>query len=186
MVDHLKEQRSPMSRIGLAYMYCDYRDHIEQTAENILGTLLTQLLEILPGIPEAVLNLYEQRSRSLSSEEAVGLLWVICAEFSKIDICIDALDELDTRNLRSLLKCLHEGPYSIQIFLTGRPHVQETVREYFEEERSITIEAHASDIRRFIEHEIGGSDDIEPKAMDKKLRTNIFHKIVDSAKGMLV
>lgn len=53
-------------------------------------------------------------------------------------------------------------------------------------EYSLTIKAHESDIRLFIEREIGGPNDIESQAMDERLRMDILEKVVDSAKGMLV
>jgi hypothetical protein len=168
-------------------VYCDYRDQEDQTTENILGAVLTQLIELLPEVPKAVLEMYEKcvkQKRSLSAEDATDLLWVSCALFNKVYVCVDALDEL--RNLRGLLKCLRDGPSSIQIFLTGRPHIQEIVQEYLNEKQSITIEAHECDIRQFIEHEIGGPNDIEPKAMDERLRMQILKRVVNSAKGMLV
>lgn len=48
------------------------------------------------------------------------------------------------------------------------------------------IEAHESDIRRVVEHEIGGPNDLEPEAMDETLRKLIIDKVVDSVKGVLV
>jgi hypothetical protein len=187
VIDNIREHMVPGSKIGLGYMYCDYRDQEEQTTENILGAVLTQLLRILPEWPEAVLKLYGDRvsqKKPLTLEDATNLFHITCAQFSKVYVCLDALDEL--RGLRGLLKCLHDRPSSIQIFLTGRPHVQEAVQEYFKGEHSITIKAQESDIRLFIEHEIGGPNDIEPKAMDERLRMDILEKVVDSAKGMLV
>ena len=38
--------------IGLAYVYCDYRDQTQQTTQIIYGTILKQLLRALPSIPE--------------------------------------------------------------------------------------------------------------------------------------
>jgi hypothetical protein len=74
----------------------------------------------------------------------------------------------------------------MQIFVTGRQYIRSTVQEYFKEENYISIEAHENDIRLFIEHEIGGTNDLEPDAMDEKLRKDIFINIIKSAKGVLV
>ncbi|KAI9766873.1 MAG: hypothetical protein M1839_004741 [Geoglossum umbratile] len=174
-------------KIGLGYIYCDYRDQKEQTTENILGAILKQLLGPLPEIPKAVLELYKQRAsqgKLLSLTDAKDLLGIACAQYSKVYVCLDALDELG--NLRDLLKQLCDSPHSMQIFATGRHHVQGIVQEYFTEGQSISVTAHESDIRRFIEHEIGGPNDIEPDAMDERLRKDILEKVVDSAKGVLV
>ncbi|PGG95107.1 hypothetical protein AJ79_10258, partial [Helicocarpus griseus UAMH5409] len=189
VIDELKKRAVSRPEIGLGFIYCDYRDQEEQTTENVLGAMLKQLLERLSEIPERVLTLYEERTnhgKQLSSTDATDLLRMTCSHFSKIYLILDALDELKPRDLWGLLKCFRDGSASIQIFITGRPHVGGTIREYLKTEQSITIEARESDIQRFIEYEIGGPNDIEPKAMDKQLRTEILKKIVDSAKGMLV
>jgi len=185
VIDKLGEDLVSESKLGLGYMYCDYRDRTDQTTANILGAVLKQLLELLPEMPEAILKLYEtgvSRSELLSSTDAISLLYIACAQFSKVYICLDALDELS--HLRELLGYLHDRPSSMQLFITGRPHIRETIQRYFKEEPSISIKAHESDIRRYIEHELGGPNDIEPGAMDKRLRMDILEKIVDSAKGM--
>ncbi|KAF2192363.1 hypothetical protein K469DRAFT_554719 [Zopfia rhizophila CBS 207.26] len=187
VIDKLGEHMAQGSKIGLGYIYCDYRDQKEQTTENILGAVLKQLLGFLPEIPEAVLKLYGERvsqGKSLSLTDAVDLLGIACAQFSKVYVCLDALDELG--NLRGLLKQLRNSHYSIQIFITGRQHVKSTVQEYLTEGQSISITAHENDIRRFVEHEIGGPNDIEPDAIDEKLRKDIVEKVVDSAKGVSV
>ena len=175
------------SKIGLGYIYCDYRDQKEQTTENILGAVLKQLLGLLPEIPESVLKLYGEwvsQGKPLSLTNAVDLLGIACAQFSRVYVCLDALDELE--NLRGLLEQLRDSPYSMQTFITGRYHVKGTVQEYLTEGQSISITAHESDIQRFIEHEIGGPNDAEPDAMDERLRKDILEKVVDSAKGVLV
>jgi hypothetical protein len=173
----------------VGYIYCDYRDQKEQTIENVLGALLTQLLEYLPEIPAAILETYKQRvgeTKPLTLEDSSELLRITCAQFRKVYICLDALDELQPRFLEGLLRRLCDVPSAIQIFLTGRPHVEKVVQKFAKTDTGIIIEAHESDIRRFVEHEIGGPNDLEPEAMDETLRTLIIDKVVDSAKGMLV
>jgi hypothetical protein len=187
VIDKLIEHVAQGSKIGLGYMYCDYRDQKEQTTENIIGAVLKQLLGLLPEIPKAALKLYRKQvsqGKPLSLTDAIDFLGIACAQFSKVYVCLDALDELG--NLRGLLKQLRDSPYSMQIFVTGRHYVQGTVQEYLAEGQSISIVAHENDIRRFIEHEIGGPYDIEPDAMDERLRKDILEKVVDSAKGVLV
>jgi len=136
---------------------------------------------------EEVLERYEEQLKQrvpLSSTEATDFLRVICAHFSRVYVCLDGVDELT--NLVSLLECLKDMPSSMHLFITGRPHVRETVQKYFKKEKSILIQAHKSDIRRCIEPEIGQSNDDEPDTMNKRLKMDIVEKVVDSAKGMLV
>jgi hypothetical protein len=183
----LREQAAIDSNIGLAYIYCDYRDQEEQTVENIFGAILSQLLGSLPKLPETVLELHKEhaaKGESLKLTDAVDLLHVVCEQFSRVFVCFDALDELD--NLRSLLEKLRQSPSSMQIFMTGRRHIEETVQEYLKEDNAISIKAHESDLRLFIEHEIGGDNDLEPDAMDEKLRNDILETVIGSAQGVSV
>jgi hypothetical protein len=67
-----------------------------------------------------------------------------------------------------------------------QPIIQITTQEYLKEEQTISIKAHENNIRRFIEYKIGGPNNIKSQAMDERLKKNIFEKVIDSAKGMLV
>jgi hypothetical protein len=168
-------------------VYCDYRDQKEQSIENILGAVLKQLVRLLPEIPKTILEVYDERvthQKPLSSADAMDLLRAACAQFSKTYVCLDALDEVG--NLRGLLTKLRDSPSSMQIFLTGRQHIQGTVQEYFKEQNIIPIEARENDIRLFCEHEIGGVNDLEPDAMDEKLRKTTLSKVTECAEGVLV
>ena len=114
MIDKLEERMAAIeSKIGLAYVYCDYRDQKEQTTENILGAVLKQLLRLLHNIPETISELYEKRvtqEKSLSSADAIDILRHACAQFSKVYVCLDALDEVG--DLRGLLNALRDSPSS--------------------------------------------------------------------------
>lgn len=185
VIDNLEIQIA--QHMGLAYIYCDYRDQKEQTTENIFGAILKQLLALLAEIPEAVWRLYEERVRHgkpLSLTDAADLLRITSAQFTTTYICLDALDEL--KDLQGLLQSLRDRASSLKIFITGRPQVRETIQQYFKEAQIISIKAHESDIRLYIENVIGGPDDKEPEAMDDELRRAILKRVVDSAEGMLV
>lgn len=119
-------------------------------------------------------------------EDSSELLRIACAQFRRVYICLDAPDELQPSYLEGLLRRLSSVPSASQIFLTGRPHVQKVVQKLVGTDTGIIIEVHESDIRRFLEHEIGGPNDLEPEAMDETLRKLIIDKVADSAKGMLV
>lgn len=111
----------------------------------------------------------------------LDLLRAACAQCSKIYVRLDALDEVG--ELRGLLTKLRDSPSSMQIFLTGLQHSQGTVQKYLNEDDMISIEAHENDIWLFCEHEVGGANDLEPDAMDEKLKRPY---VTVSAKGVLV
>ncbi|KAH8816672.1 hypothetical protein F5884DRAFT_229903 [Xylogone sp. PMI_703] len=183
-IDKLREYMASESKVGMAYIYCDYRDQEKQTTENILGEIVKQLLKLLPSIPEPLLKLYEEligQEKPLSSTDAIRFLNILSNQSDKIYVCFDAVDEM--KDLRSILTELQGRPSSLRMFITGRPHVQETVQKYLSREKSIYIKAQDTDIQQFVTQEIGGPYDIEPDAMDEMLRIEILDKVVKAAQG---
>ncbi|KIW20768.1 hypothetical protein PV08_01346 [Exophiala spinifera] len=183
VIDHLHSTTAE-STIGVGYIYSDYRDAKSQTAENILGAVLQQILGSLPEIPPEVWSLFRERLAkhlAFHLSDAKDLFQIASVKFGKIYICIDALDELNDQ--RRVLEFLRDRPSNLQLFLTGRPHVREIVREHLNVLQEVIVKARDYDIQQFIDREIGGPNDIEPSAMDDKLRTSIKEKLVQSAEG---
>lgn len=186
VIDHL-QSTSTESTYGVCYIYSDYRDAKSQTEENVLGALLKQVLGCLPDIPPEAWSLFKERRTEhlgFNLSDAKDLFQIASAQFRKIYICLDALDEL--RGWPKVLAFLRDRPSNIKLFLTGRPYVREIVRDHLKEILEVTIKAKDSDIQHFVEREIGGPNDIEPSAMDDKLRTSIKEKIIESAQGSSV
>ncbi|KAH8700411.1 ankyrin repeat-containing domain protein [Talaromyces proteolyticus] len=189
VIDRLTEHTATQDKVGLAYVYCDYRDQAKQTTENLFSSITEQLLSSLSektGIPKSIEDRCEalkKQGNPLGLENAKDLLLTTCAEFDRVYICIDALDELEPHNLRLLLRSMCHG-LSVQLFVTGRPFIQETVLEYLKDEHSVTIKAHENDIRCYIETELGGPRDSASKAMNEQLKKNIIAKVINSARGM--
>lgn len=165
-------------------MYCDYRDQNTQTAVNVLGSVLRQLLRHPANVPTAVWQSYDdhvQRQQTLDLAEVQRLLELVSSEYEHIYICLDALDEL--AEITSVLQYLQNGPLNMHLFLTARPHIQATLEKYLANVPIISIEAHESDIVLLIDREIGGPEDAEPVMMNDELRVKIQQKICESAKG---
>ncbi|PKY00089.1 hypothetical protein P168DRAFT_313597, partial [Aspergillus campestris IBT 28561] len=188
VIDHLAKSIATDPCSGLAYMYCDYRDPMHRKAENILGSIIKQLLERLPQIPETITQIHKRcirDNRAMTLEDARNMYIAAISQFSKVYICLDALDELTQGPLRDLIKCLRDEP-SLRLYLTSRTHTQEIVGELFENKHTIIVKAQEKDIRRFIVREIGGPNDVAPNAMDSKLKADIIATVAGSARGMFL
>jgi hypothetical protein len=124
-------------------MYCDYRDPAHRKAENMIGWTIKQLLERLPEIPETITQIYKRRkqnSQAITLEDARIMCSVAIAQFSRVYICLDALDELAQGSLRDLMEGVQGGP-ALRLYLTSRTHAQEVVGELFENKQTIVAEA---------------------------------------------
>lgn len=159
---------------------------MHRKAENIIGSIIKQLLERLPQIPDTITQIHKRcirDNRAMALEDARNMCSAAISQFSRVYICLDALDELAQAPLRDLMKCLWDEP-SMRLYLTSRTHAQEIIGDFFENKHTIIVKAQEQDIRRFIVREIGGPNDVAPNAMDSKLKADIIATVVGSARGM--
>ena len=125
-------------KIGIACVYCDYRDQENQNGRNILGSIVKQLLTTVPKWEDSIEDsLVQVQKYGLDEKILTKLLhMVLDKHFKYTFICIDALDELEKEARHSTLawlKVLLTQKSGARLFLTGRPHVRERL------ERSLTI-----------------------------------------------
>ncbi|KAI9765361.1 MAG: hypothetical protein M1840_007441 [Geoglossum simile] len=85
--------------IGIAYLYCNFRRHDEQKADDLLISLLKQLSQERPLLPDTVKDLYDQhkakRTRP-SFDDILRALHYVIATYLRVFIIVDALDECQT------------------------------------------------------------------------------------------
>src|SRR5271156_6365135 len=82
--------------VGIAYLYCDFRRQDEQKAEDLLASLLKQLTQGLPSLPDTVKSLYYKHTvygTWPSLDEISRSLQSVAALYSRVFIIVDALDE---------------------------------------------------------------------------------------------
>ncbi|KAL2033341.1 hypothetical protein VTO58DRAFT_104055 [Aureobasidium pullulans] len=84
------------SGIGLAYIYCQFARHQEQTSQYLMSSILRQLVGRQTIIPDAVKSLYRETSGKtrLRPDEMSDLLDVVVSNLTRSIIMVDALDEL--------------------------------------------------------------------------------------------
>ena len=168
--------------IAVAGLYCDYLAQEEQSATNMLGAILNQLLE-RDGIPEAVRRAFRKGKRGFGGRavqlsDIVKILKTTITSMREVFICIDGLDECLPRNRRELLESLQDIAWAsptTRVFLTGRPHVRDEIRGHFAEAIMIAVIPTIGDIERYLETKLGR--DTTPKATDDYLRAEIMWEI---------
>ena len=97
VVDQLMTRFEKDKTIGIAYIYCNFQRQDEQKAGDLLGSLLKQLAQDQSSsLPETVKALYDKhkdkRTRP-SFDEIRRSLHSVAAQYSRVFIFIDALDE---------------------------------------------------------------------------------------------
>ena len=178
VIDNLCDQAEEKN-LAVAWVYCDFLAHQEQSATAMLGAILRQLVSI-GEIPENIRQKFRKRfsDRGLRSLDMVRMLKTAISLLPMVYICIDALDECTPKSRQELLGSLQdiirESP-STRVLFTGRSHVAEEVKKYFAESIIVPISPTEDDIRVYLDVKL--DKDTEPRAMDDDLRRDIMRII---------
>ncbi|PQE31443.1 hypothetical protein CJF32_00008075 [Rutstroemia sp. NJR-2017a WRK4] len=159
LVDHLMTNFRDDHSVGVAYIYCNFRRQYEQLPIHLLLSILKQLFQSRPLIPESVKKLYERykgdKSRPTSTE-ILQVLAQVSSEYSRIFILVDALDEsqLNPRDRAKVLTSLFDLQAKIgaNLFATSRS-ILDVTRE-FEGSSIVEISAREADVQKFVNHQM--------------------------------
>ena len=168
--------------VAVAGLYCDYLAQEEQSATNMLGAILNQLLE-RDRIPEPVRQAFRKGKRGFGGRAVqlssmVEMLKATITLVPEVFICIDGLDECFPKNRQELLESLQDivlASPATKVFISGRPHVQDEVKRYFTAAIVILLTPTIGDIERFLKRKL--DQDVIPHAMDDNLRAEIMKVI---------
>lgn len=187
VVDYLTTKSCKDLSIGVAYVYCNFRRQDEQNAINLLTSLLGQLTQGLPDLPDSVKVSYEQHEHQKSSpslSEISSLLESVAALYSEVFIVIDALDECkaSAECRSSFLASLFsfQNITGAKLFATSRPNMD--IEKKFTNCLKREIIAADEDIKTYI----SGNILKLPTFISRRpeLIEDIKTKVSGSAKGM--
>ncbi|KAJ9139179.1 ankyrin repeat protein [Pleurostoma richardsiae] len=180
VIEHLVSKYSKHEDVGIAYAFCNFQRHEVQTAENLLADLLKQLLEARRSVPDKVKDIFEQHKpkkppRSLKNIKAI--LDAAMAEYSRVFILVDALDECQGMNQEEIFSQLSElqRRAGVSLFLTSR--IVPDIRKQFEDSLKFDIRASDDDVLRYINKQLSSSRHIRRPELQDKVRKSILSAI---------
>lgn len=180
-------------RIGVAYIYCDFRRPEEQTLENLLRSLLRQLVQQQLLIPDAIRALYDRyKDKPLqpSYEEIRTALTSVTTLYSRVFIVIDALDECPKGcRIRFLSEVVRlQDKTGANLFATSRDVPD--IRELFTRCLHVSMEIRASDEDLMVYLESNMSElpalDGHCLQLQEQLKSDIKTAIIKAVDGMYV
>jgi len=173
----------------VAYIYCNFKRKDEQTLDHLLASVLKQLAQARPSLPQSVRSLYDRyRSKKArpSIDDISTVLQSVAAEYSRIFILVDALDECRVNDscrakLLSQLSQL-QTKCGANLFATSR--FIPDITERFEQALWLEIRASKQDVERYVK----GHIDELPRFVrrDPSLQQEISSEIVEAIDGMYV
>jgi hypothetical protein len=173
---------------ALAFVYFNHKfDNLTPTIA--LGNILKQLAQQKRVVFNRI-NPRFQRHQALDTrptlKELSEVLRVDCASIQKIVVVLDALDECPVvgGSRSKILDVLHKCP-NVQLMITGRHNVGNTVTLLGRDVTNIEIRARDEDMSKYVNEELFKGDNFRP-CLDAKpgFDVEIADKIVLKADGM--
>lgn len=163
-IDNLQTHTEGANSV-VAFLYFDYQEQkqIQQTQLSITSSILRQLASKAKTLPQELLDAIEKHCKAETRPGTQDILEHtrhIAASFEAVYIVIDALDECDEagNHRKSFLDFLQSLAMlrMVRILITSRQYptdIQQCLREY----PQIAIEAHKSDLHKYVQREIRDS-----------------------------
>ena len=186
MIDNLRERLKDDISVGIACIYCNYKEKDAQTLINLVAGLWAQLVRNSGSLSTEVRDLYSTHVRQNSSptfDEVSKILQGEIARYSKIFVVIDALDEYPEGDRSTLLKKLRELRPTINLMVTSR--YLDAIANDFEGSPQLEISANVEDVRAYIVGRISGEKRLSGfVSKDAALGENIVNTVAGKAKKM--
>ncbi|KAI1661134.1 hypothetical protein F4813DRAFT_378815 [Daldinia decipiens] len=189
VVDDLFSRFKDDNGVGIAYIYCNFRRQSRQTMTDITLSLLKQLAQRRPSLPDAVKNLYKGYGRDgmrPSNYEVSGALETVISSYSRVFVIVDALDECQVSNGTG--SKLISGIFNIQqkhetnFLATSRfiPDITASFKGY----TTLEIRASKADVEKYVDDHI---EELPSFVAGKPgLKDEIIRTISDAADGMFL
>ena len=171
VVDHLCAHFKD-EEVGIAYLYCDFKRQDEQTPQNLLASMLRQLIQGKRSINSHITDIFNAHKKSkisLSIRTISKALEIVASSYSKVFVVVDAIDELETSTgsqhmfLTQLFSIKANASCCMNIFATSRalPEIVDRFKDGIvleiratEQDVDRYVTAHMSSLPSFVRHNL--------------------------------
>jgi len=191
VVDRLCDQTSGQNA-AVSCFYLDFAARKEQSATNVLGSLLKQMVSGMERIPDEISRAFGQQKTTIGGRrpqlaDIVKMLQAVTSSRPTF-MCLDGLDECGrvqrARLLDSLNQILEKSPCA-RILATGRSYIRAEVEKRLAGQvASVSVSPNRGDITRFLRVRLGEDETLD--AMDDSLEADILEEIPENMSQMCV
>jgi len=191
VIDSLRRQMRGQNVVVLS-LYCDYQAQKDQSAVNLIGTLLRQVVLRAGRIPREIKSAFDEAKRGggggLRLPDMVKLFVKAIDPIELVYLCVDAVDEVLREHrpefLRALRQIIRDTP-NVRLFLTGRPYIRGELDNYLTKGANvIQIVADQRDITSYLSQKIDDDRHQDPDLMTEDLKDDIMRTMLEKASGM--
>jgi hypothetical protein len=162
-VDHICEHGKSVTKIGIAYVYCEYHSQEQQTALGLIRSIIRQLVE-RDLSPEENSSLCRARkflqkgheTKPPTLKDYCSLLTSIMGRFNKTVVVVDALDECAVHinslpNRKAFVEALSALP-KLKLFITSRD--LPAIRDLLPQATELPIHSDHDDVMSYLDWRI--------------------------------
>ncbi|KAM5363841.1 hypothetical protein ACJZ2D_011817 [Fusarium nematophilum] len=156
VIHDLETRFAADTTVGLAHIYCNFKNQQNQDIRMLVASVLKQLCQRRPGIPDVVRSLHDQYRRLQTKpriEELSQAMETVSALFQRIYLVVDGLDEwkeieADRALMLRELLCI-QAKTGLNLLATSRPvlDIIKTLHRY----PSVEISASRADVALYID-----------------------------------
>jgi hypothetical protein len=167
--------------VGIAFIYCNYKEQTQQTVTHLIASLLKQLVQDCSVISDNVKSFYhshQDRGTDPTFDEFTKILEAEIKAYAKIFIVVDAVDECteSSESRIKLLKALRSlAKLGVNLMVTSRD--LPSIEQHFREALRLHIRATDEDVEKYVQNRLVNYSGLE------NLLDTISKHIVDNAKG---
>ncbi|RBR24684.1 uncharacterized protein FIESC28_02457 [Fusarium coffeatum] len=170
-----------------AFFYFDHQDRHRQGALAVLSSILRQLLENLPELPESLAQLHKTLSPrgQLSLHDCQSIMTNVATNLGSVYLVLDALDECASEQRKVFLQSIGQVSQlqNVRLLVTSHPHIQD-LAEIFGHCPTLEIKAQEGDIKMYLDHELDRQS-ISYRA-DPDFAERLVKKLTEGAEGMFL
>jgi NACHT domain len=190
IAEYLKDQYRSQEDVGVACVYCNFKDQDKQTPTNLIASIWRQLAQCRHSLSEDVKQLYTSHhgDKNPTLIEVVKILHSEINRHSKVFLLVDALDECSEENgyrmnFNTELQKLLKLPPKVNILVTSRD--LDTIARCNKDSKKLEIKASTEDIQAYVQRRI--SEDywlLRHTQKDSQLRQAIVKGVIEICEDM--
>ncbi|KAH7028152.1 ankyrin repeat protein [Microdochium trichocladiopsis] len=189
VIEYCRTLMRQKEKIALVWIYCNFRETKVQRTIDLVASLLKQLAQAAPSIPECVRTLHNSHQRQRTRPSMGDILSTISAvltQFSETRIFVDALDECQTtdscRDQFLYELCMLQTTHAVNLFLTSREDPMISDKIYgWNSVTSLEVRASEHDVRSYVSSQLDSFPDFVKN--NPELRVHTLTKIPEKVEG---
>lgn len=184
VVDYLSAE-SEVKNIGVACIYLNHKEAEVQTLENLLSGLWRQLIfgKDVGSLAKKFYQQHSEKGTKASLAEVLVVLRPVIAQYSKVSVVVDAIDEYPEAQRQILLHHLGIIGTTVNVMITSRPHIIPDAS--LPNLSAVEIRATEEDLRQYVDAQIRMSSRLSMHVQSQAdLREEIHAKITGTVDGM--